>query len=225
MTDAWQAKGLDPKGEHDITQEVWIPAAEIAVRELSNFHGAERAAALADHHPNVLRLVSSFSRPIMREYDIQQRNIWAGDPRHDISMMDHELLTVIAAKQMLALQRQQSASGSKRARDASERDPSSSPRKRPAGNNFPQPMLCFRCGNTGHLPASCSASTTVAGKAAAPLMGGAPSNSLRAPSGQCYCFNFARSSSRSYTNSCRNVHACSICQSTENGARACTARA
>ena len=84
--------------------EVWIPAAEIAVRELTNLQSAERAAALFAHHANALRLVSSFSWPIMREYDIQQCNIWSGDPRHNVSMTDHELLPVIATRQMLVQQ-------------------------------------------------------------------------------------------------------------------------
>ena len=113
-------------------------------------------------------------------------------------------------------------SGSKRTRD-----PSSSPRiKRLASTNQGQPLLCFRCSNTGHLPAACTASTTVAGlKTVAPLMGGTHSNSLRAPSGQCYCFNFAQASTCSYADICRNAHASSSCESTEHGARACTARA
>ncbi|KAI0801974.1 hypothetical protein BC629DRAFT_157583 [Irpex lacteus] len=42
--------------------------------------------------------------------------------------------------------------------------------------------LCFRCGTVGHLPNSCTAAVTSAGKPVEALMGGRHSNSLRSTS-------------------------------------------
>ena len=39
VTGVFQARGLDPKGKQNISQENWIPAAEIAVREVTHHHG------------------------------------------------------------------------------------------------------------------------------------------------------------------------------------------
>ncbi|KAL7277221.1 hypothetical protein ACG7TL_009071 [Trametes sanguinea] len=71
-----------------------------------------------------------------------------------------------------------------------------------------------KCARTGHLPAACTAASTVTGRATASLSNDARSpHALAAPSGRLYCFSssFALHSTCCDDNMYTYFHGCSIC--------------
>lgn len=186
---------------------------------MRRFHGDARADALQAHHRIVMGLAQRYSWSVAVDYDIQQRELAYADKAHDYSTLDGNALTLImsnAALQALKLSTPQS-SPTKRRLDEQSTSSNKIPRNQPSGH-------CFRCGSTGHLPAACTASTTLAGKPTAPLMPNAKSNqALQAPDGSQYCFGFACRSSCRFQN-CAFAHSCSICRSASHGASRCSSK-
>ncbi|KAI0814761.1 hypothetical protein BC629DRAFT_1466947 [Irpex lacteus] len=223
-----QARSLDSRNDRFISLERWMLASQIAVTETRRYQGEARATALEKHHANVQTICGQYTWPIAREYDIRQRQVAACDSRHDLAGFDRDLIIFIIADNLAHPPPPPPTAPPtqpKRPRD-NDKDSLAPPRKRTSGGGASlSSTLCFRCGTVGHLPNSCTAAVTSAGKPVEALMGGRHSNSLRSTSGQCYCFQFARSSACSYTDNCRNLHACSICRSSEHGAAACSSKA
>jgi hypothetical protein len=144
------------------------------------------------------------------EYDIQQRDLLASNPAHDLSTLDSVALTVIATRPVASVspKRQRSSSDIDRHSDSSHA-------KRPRS-------ICFRCGLADHLPATCSAERTVAGVTPASLLGDpAWPNALKAPGGKQFCFSWMQRSNCSFGPSCSHFHGCSICGNLSHGAAGC----
>ena len=173
-------------------------------------------------------IASTYDWVAARTYDIKEREAYAADPSIDISVENSERVALIAASFYARCRdppdtpapytRTYTAS---RRLQAVPRD--QYPRKRPrtdgAGNH------CFRCGRSDppHMPASCTYTTTVAGRPCAPIHAASTSpHALAAPSGAAYCFQFAGQSVCRGVARCTNHHGCSICGVDEShGARAC----
>lgn len=230
-----QARGLDARNDRSITLERWVLASQIAVTETRRHQGEARATVLEKHHSNVQTICGHYGWPVAREYDIQQRQMAALDPAHDLSVFDRHFLLMMITSGLASFATLPPAlppappapnPSPKRSRSGGDRDPLAPPRKRiPGSSTSLASTLCFRCGTLGHLPKNCSATVTSAGKPVEALAGGPHSNSLQSASGVCYCFMFARYSSCSYTDNCRNLHACSLCRSSEHGAASCPNKA
>ena len=205
------ARGLDRRNERTIGPIDWQGAAHAAEERTRTHHGDERAAALIAHHRIVLDLARLHDWEIALEYDIQQREMAALHPEHDLSTIDLAALTIIATR----TGRTGSTSGLKR----SFRSPS--PQR--AGRKMPRlARRCFRCGREGHLPGECGESITTAGKAVAPLVKDARTkHALATPGGRRYCFEWARSAYCARGSKCLNAHGCSLCREASHGAGTC----
>ncbi len=92
------AKGLERGGEENISMPDWLSASRNAVEITMEFHGSERAQALAAHHAVVLDIASRFNWELAVKYDIGQREKSAGDPRHDYSTLDSQSVGIIATQ-------------------------------------------------------------------------------------------------------------------------------
>ena len=226
----WVQKGLDRRAENTINMGDWLSAARALEEKMREIHGDERAIALASHHRVVERIAQTHTWEVARAYDIQQREIWVNTPEHDISTLDPNSLTAVALKISL-MQRDRIAPNN--AYTHPTRDFSSFPNKRSnPSNDFaysPRKTAkrvadrCFRCGATGHIPSSCSATTTVTGQPTATVISSAKSkNGLARADGRQFCFNYARFGSCSFGNNCVNLHSCSVCGGT-HGAALCVA--
>src|ERR1700722_7994885 len=90
------AKGLDRKTERQIQMVDWQAAAHVAEDRIRAHHGDERAEALAAHHRIVTDLAHLHGWRTAVEYDIQQRELVAFRPAHDLSTLDSMALTLIA---------------------------------------------------------------------------------------------------------------------------------
>ncbi|KAG2144461.1 hypothetical protein DEU56DRAFT_754133, partial [Suillus clintonianus] len=214
------AKGLDRRNERSITLSDWIGAADAAEDRTEHYHGVARAKALKAHHSVVLGLSRSHSWDVAVEYDIQQREMVAQHPQHDLSQLDDRALTIIAT---CIVARQPTISA-----------PYSQPQlKRPSptsSSQFQQPpkkkarLQCFQCGGADHLPGDCTAESTVTGHPTARIASSAKSaHALAAPGGKIFCIGWARFSSCHFANACVNYHGCSICGDTAHGAGTCRA--
>lgn len=90
--------------------------------------------------------------------DIEQRQLAYMDKSHDYSTIDPTSIAAISGRHMLqACQAPQApVSPTKRPQTEESSTPAAKRQRRCAS--------CFRCGRAGHLPVSCSATTTTAGK-------------------------------------------------------------
>ena len=147
------------------------------------------------------------------EYDVQQHELAALNPAHDLSTLDTAALTIIATHPFLASVPHALSMPPK----------CSAPLDMPA--SLPKKRLkpsCFRCGRSGHLPGDCHAESTVTGQWTAPIAPDAKSRHvLLAPNGKHFCFNWARNSSCAFNSTCINYHGCSICSANSQGAGSC----
>lgn len=212
------SKPTDRSDDRNISLQDWFGVSTAVEREMRRLHGDERAEALHKHHMVVLGIASRWSWAIAVEYDIEQRELAFMDKSHDYSTIDNTSVAAIFSKQTLQSHRviQPLHSPSKR-RASEELSPAST--KRQKG------VICFRCGSAGHMPASCSASTTSAGKPVPALTLNARSNqALQAPSGVQYCFSFASRGACKFGTSCSFEHSCSLCRSSSHGAANCRIR-
>jgi hypothetical protein len=90
-------KALDQRNEKSISAVDWHTAA-CATEEHICFHGEARAAAFAMHHKLVMDLGRSHNWEIAMEYDIQQHEVAALNPSHNLSSLDLAALTIIATR-------------------------------------------------------------------------------------------------------------------------------
>ncbi|PSR80922.1 hypothetical protein PHLCEN_2v6593 [Hermanssonia centrifuga] len=186
-------KMADRSGDRSIVQSDWFNAADEAEKATRRHHPADRGDALALHHANVQNMNSTHGWTIAKEYDILQRELWAGDPRHDIGQLHLGLLTQITTSFLMRSDRHSASSPQsslKRGASTPLMAQQKRPRTAPLG---PMPSYCFRCGHAGHLPSSCTAQSTAAGKPTATVSGN-PRNphTMLGPNGRPFCFNWAR---------------------------------
>jgi hypothetical protein len=216
------AKGLDRSSEKSISLADWIAAAAIAVERTTKYHGTERGQSLAAHHRIVEGLAVSHNLTVAMEYDIQQREAVAANPSHDLSGLDVLALTIITTRLVTTapLSPIHPSPPIKRPSPFSPSS-SSSPQKKPRSMGF-SGGSCFCCGQSGHLSADCIATTTVAGRPVLALATNAKSkHALLHPSRKTFCFNWARSTSCQFGDSCTNFHGCSVCGASGHGAHTC----
>jgi hypothetical protein len=214
------AKGLDRRNERSITLSDWIGAANAAEDRTGHYHGAARARALKAHHSVVLGLSRSHSWDVAVEYDIQQREMVAQHPQHDLSQLDDRALTIIATRIVTRLPASTASYSQAQLKrpSPSSSSPSQHPQKKKAR------LQCFRCGGADHLPGDCTAESTVTGHPVARIATSAKSaHALAAPGGKIFCISWARFSSCHFANACINYHGCSICGEAAHGAGTCRA--
>jgi hypothetical protein len=210
-------KSLDRRNEKSISAVDWHAAARAAEERIRFHHGEARASAFVAHHKLVMDLGRSHSWEIAMEYDIQQREVAALNPSHDLSSLDLAALTIIATRPVIHHYNP---------------PPSSSPKWNLPSDSLPQTPRkrhrthCFHCGGPDHLPADCKAGVTISGKPTAKLAPGAKSkHALLVVNGKQFCFTWAHNSSCSYGGTCTNTHCCSICSKSGHGAGSCKASA
>jgi hypothetical protein len=208
-------KSLDRRNEKLISAVDWHAAARAAEERIRFYHGVARAEAFAAHHKLVMDLRRSHNWDIAMEYDVQQREVAALNPSHDLSSLDAAALTIIATRPV-----------------THHVTPSSSPLKRGLpSESFQAPKKrqrshCFRCGGADHFPGDCKADQTVAGKPTAALSpNGRSKNAMLAPNGKHFCFAWGRHSSCCFGEACSNFHGCSICGESNHGAGSCRSHA
>ena len=222
--------------EVEISQIDWFAAAESVEIKTLEYHGEARANALKAHHRNVRQLAITFDWRIACVYDRRTRGIMAHDTRHDPTSIDQVL--VLQASIDLAPMRPDiwsSAAPLSAYPSPSSLVPIHSPSPsrryspfdqsgRQSRSSKPQ-WRCFRCGNTGHLSASCDSKSTSAGLACAPWIRNPGAKSawylFDEAAGQPFCFNWSRDSHCRFADRCRNSHRCSVCGETRHGANAC----
>ncbi len=226
-------KPIDRTGETRIDHMHWSNACKVAVERTRHYHGDSRANALAAHHEVVDQLAMPYTWPVAVAYDIQQRTVWASNPMHDISQLDERALSLVISKQSIATLQQSvahpvsSGQPTSPAKRTASQHTADRPPKRAVTRNSNSPtggmITCFRCGGAGHYPRNCSASVTRTGSTCATLSPNTRSqDGLMSASGRDFCFQFAVGHC-ARGNACVNLHACSICDATSHGARACTA--
>jgi hypothetical protein len=210
-------KSLDRRNEKSISAVDWHAAARAAEERIRFHHGDSRADAFAAHHRLVMDLGRSHNWDVAMEYDVQQREVAALNPSHDLSSLDMAAFTLIATRSVMH-QVAPSSSPPKRS-FPSDTLSSQAPRKR-------QRSHCFRCGGSDHFPADCKADQTVAGKPTAAVAPNAKSkHAMLAPNGKHFCFGWARNSSCRFGDACANFHGCSICGESNHGAGSCKSHA
>ncbi|KAG2061035.1 hypothetical protein BDR06DRAFT_947534 [Suillus hirtellus] len=218
--DGLTAKGLDRSNELSIVTVDWIAAAKAAEERTAHHWGEERAAALISHHLVVLDIGWTHGWSVAMHYDVQQRELAHANHEHNLAGLDVAALTLANNKISIVVSQPAPISPNKR---AAPNEFPSSPRKK--SHTFAS-SHCFRCGASGHLPADCSADTTLAGKPVAAIASNARSkHALANASGKHYCFNWANGSNCSFNSNCRNIHACSLCGDSSHGAGNCKVRA
>jgi hypothetical protein len=198
----------------------WIGAADTAEDRTGHYHGATCAKALKAHHSVVLGLSRSHSWDVAVEYNIQQREMVAQHPQHNLSQLDDKALTIIATRIVTgqpAITTSYSQAQLKRPSPPSS-SPSQHLQKKKAR------LQCFWCGGADHLPGDCTAESTVTGHPVARIATSAKSaHTLTAPGGKIFCISWARFSSCHFANACINYHRCSICGDAAHGAGTCRA--
>lgn len=220
-------RGLDRRDERNISQAEWRVAASANEQYIRKYHGVERGDGFASHHRIAEHIAVSHSWPICVDYDIQQREAVAHDPAHDLATLDTTSLAIITTRHVLAKAAAlPGASGPAHSAGPTRRAPATRTAGAPYPARMQQPSApsgpCFRCGNGGHLPRECTATTTTAGRPVAPLAADSQSpHALAAGDHGMYCYRFARHSHCSYGVKCKNVHSCSVCGDTKHGAASC----
>ena len=208
-------KSLDRRNEKLISAVDWHAAARAAEEWTRFHHGATRAEGFVAHHKLVMDLGRSHNWDIAIEYDVQQREVAALNPSHDLSSLDMVAFTIIATRPV-----------------THHVTPALSPLKRsPPSETFQAPKKhqrshCFHCGGADHFPSDCKADQTVTGKPTAALSpNGRSKNAMLAPNSKHFCFSWARYSSCCFGEACSNFHGCSICGESNHGASSCRSHA
>lgn len=221
-------RNLDRSGERNISVADWMAAAEAVVGLVRIHHGDARAQAFEQHHRTVARIAAQADWQAAFLYDIQEREMAAADPKHDLGTMNQVRFTMALTdhfqRSVLAQQAYApSPSQPNRRQHADDTRARNAKRPRPNPPGAAAPGRCFRCGGNGHFPATCTAGTTSTGRPVAALSTTSRSaNALMGPNGKAYCFAFALQSNCRDRNACTHYHACSICGSTAHGAGLCT---
>lgn len=211
----WMLRGFSKDRERSLPLTEWLAASAAMEKLVREIHGNTRGDYLAQHNQNVTNLARRASWQAALEYDIQLREAWVADPSMDISVVDTERWQLIVTDLLC----QSMNSPAKRSLHSY---PDSS--SRPAKRSRLFSSHCFRCGHVGHLPGSCTASTTITNRPAATIRSGARSkHALVGPNGRSYCFTFAKGEQCMYGASCVNYHGCSICGEQVHGAASCPA--
>ena len=209
-------KSLDWRNEKSISTVDWHAAACATEKRIRFHHGASRAEAFTAHHKLVMDLGRSHSWDIAMDYDIQQNEVAALNPSHDLSSLDMAALTLIATRPVMHYIAT-SSSPSKRSLPADA--PSQVARNR-------QRSHCFRYGGLDHFPFKCKADQTLCGKPTAAVSpNGKSKNAMLAPNGKYFCFGWARNNSCCFGDACMNFHGCSICGELNHGAGSCKSHA
>ena len=220
----FRAKGLDRKDEKNISFTDWLAASKTAVERTRHYFGDARARALESHHGIVENLARTYTHAVAMEYDIKQRETVARHPGHDLSTCDFASLSIITSQIFLSMSKSLATSHSYNSFPTS-------PAKRKALSAFseqpakkPKVVSCFRCGESGHFPADCTADQTVAGQPTLPLAKSSKNkHALQSSNGkQQSCSGWARSACP-FGATCTFAHECSICRSSSHGASACPA--
>ena len=205
-------KALDRRNEKLISAVDWHAAAHAAEERICFYHGVIHAEAFIAHHKLVMDLGHSHSWEIAMEYDVQQREVVALNPSHDLGSLDMAMLTLVATRPVV---HHVNLVPSPTKRSSPSDGPAQTPRKRQCSH-------CFRCGGSRHFPADCKSEQTVSGKPTATLVPNAKSkHAMLAPNGKQFCFGWAWNSSCTFGDACSNFHGCSICGETNHGAGSC----
>lgn len=235
-------QNLDRTGELDIAVGEWMTAGEAVVKLVRRYHGDARANALEAHHKTVIGLAVRTDWQAAFSYDVAEREMAAAQPEHDLGTPNQTRVNLVTTE--FFARREQKASleamrqwaqnmGLRRPAPADHPVRDQPPPKRlrgPQGAAFGgggarpngRGSRCFRCGAAGHLPATCTAATTTAGRAAAALAHDARSpHALTGPDGRTFCFTFALHSNCRDDTACPYFHGCSICGATAHGAGGC----
>ncbi|KAJ8091993.1 hypothetical protein AAF712_009174 [Marasmius tenuissimus] len=214
-----KARPFDRKGEMNLEFQEHQNAARALVTVTRRHHGDIRADKLEKHFALVSSLAQSHELGIAYTYDIQQRELAAGDERHDLATLDADALTLLTTAAIVS-----SGGGSnlrnlpglstpgKRRFSSAVTDSASVKRARSS---------CFRCGGTGHITTDCTASTTKAGNQCLQVQKANGKASLVSAAGRQLCFRWTQQSQCRFGGNCTNAHTCSICGSAEHGAAAC----
>ena len=92
------AKGLDCQGERSLSMVEWYAVAKAAEAHISIHHGKTHMAALVAHHKLVMDPGQSHGWETAMEYNVQQHELAALHPTHDLSMLDTAALMIIATR-------------------------------------------------------------------------------------------------------------------------------
>ncbi|KAF8989639.1 hypothetical protein BDQ17DRAFT_1434304 [Cyathus striatus] len=92
------SKPAPKQDDHCITLDDWHAAADLAVEYIRRFQSKNRTKALHTHHQLVTKLTQRYTWAAVVEYDIQQRELWAAHPTHDISLLDNKCLSLIVSE-------------------------------------------------------------------------------------------------------------------------------
>ncbi|VDC01640.1 unnamed protein product [Peniophora sp. CBMAI 1063] len=198
---------VDPVREAELSYESWSHAAT-TVEDLFLEVLPTRYSYIKSHHDYVRSIAAQpqYGWVVARLYDILVRRKAFADETYDLSTPNMILLGDVCNQHYRNI-----AVGAARAAVAAHaHSATSSPLKRTAGADFDEggpkrkkantgsiagsPTSCFRCGRAGHLPGTCTATTTIAGKPVANISSRprASPHALVGPNGDDYCFAFAK---------------------------------
>jgi hypothetical protein len=216
------ARPHDKNPDLKLTFSEWLGASETA-EELIGLYRPEALARHRQHRMHVTLAERQFGWTTALQYDVQQREAAARNPHHDIGPMDATAIMLIHQKVMTTCLLGMQA-GSKRSAPATfDSSSGSSKRVRQSGPGTSSSGTpgghCFRCGEPGCRPSSCTKSKTITGRTCAALDTKSKSaDALRAPDGRSFCLGFAIGRCNNIT--CLRNHTCSVCAGA-HGAGSC----
>ena len=92
------SKQLDRKNERFISLSDWLRASRVMEKRLRVHWGNARADAFAAHHQIVTDIEGTHGWAIAVDYDIQQREFAHMNPKHDISTLDNQCLSLTTSR-------------------------------------------------------------------------------------------------------------------------------
>ncbi|VDC02686.1 unnamed protein product [Peniophora sp. CBMAI 1063] len=162
-------RDLERGPERYISERRWHSAKKVYVRVLREeaaSTGEGTADAFEKHFEICEGFIESHGFSVALAYDMKQRELHAAEKRHDLSLFNTEVLTLVATAKRTA----DAAFPAQVPVPAARRNPRSSP-PTTGGSSRPAPargtVKCFRCIELGHMPITCPAgpgATTPAGK-------------------------------------------------------------